>query len=141
MNENIHAHMKQKDGYKFEVTFDELPGITIWTDEPAPEGKGEAPSAAMMLSAAVGHCLTSSLMFCIQKSRGEIQEIATDVETHLARNDKGRWRVAGIKVKLRPKVPEVDRQKLERCRGMFQDFCIVSASVREGVKIDVDVEL
>jgi uncharacterized OsmC-like protein len=36
-------------------------------------------------------------------------------------------------------VDDVDKEKLERCRGMFEDFCIVSASVREGVKIDVDL--
>jgi len=28
---------------------------------------------------------------------------------------------------------------LERCRGLFEDFCIVTASVREGVKVDVEL--
>ncbi|OGS55712.1 MAG: hypothetical protein A3K60_00965 [Euryarchaeota archaeon RBG_19FT_COMBO_56_21] len=141
MNEKIHAHLRHKDGYKFEITFDELPGDRVLMDEPTPVGRSEGPSAAMMLSSAVGHCLTSSLLFCMQKSRGAIKEIEADVDTSLARNERGRWRVTEIKVRLKPTVDAVDREKLERCRGLFEDFCIVTASIREGVKVDVELEM
>lgn len=139
MNESIHARIRREGGYKFRITFDELPGEEVHMDEPEPLGGSEGPSAAMMLSAAVGHCLTSSLMFCMQKSRGELKDIETDVETELRRNEKGRWRVGSIKVKIRPSSSEVDSEKLERCRSLFEDFCIVTASVREGVDVDVEV--
>ncbi len=139
MNEKIHARMKREDGYKFSITFDELPGVKIYSDESAPIGKSEGPTAAMMLSSAVGHCLSSSLLFCLEKSRAKPNDLETYVETTLARNEKGRWRVSGIKVDMKIDVGDVDKEKLERCRGMFEDFCIVSASVREGVKIDVDL--
>ena len=139
MNEKIHAHMKREDGYKFSITFDELPGGKIYSDESAPVGKSDGPTAAMMLSSAVGHCLSSSLLFCLEKSRAKPKDLATDVEMTLARNEKGRWRVSGIKVNLQIDVDDVDREKLERCKGIFEDFCIVSASVREGVKIDVEL--
>ena len=140
MNEKIHAHMKRVSGYKYEIVFDELPGAKIVSDEPAPEGTSEGVSASMMLAGAVGHCLTSSLMFCMQKSRAQLKDLSTDVDLVMERNQKGRWRVKEIKVKLKPLVDSVDAEKLERCRGIFQDFCIVSASVRDGIKIDVDVE-
>jgi uncharacterized OsmC-like protein len=139
MNEKIHAHMKREDGYKFSITFDELPGAKIYSDETAPIGKSEGPTAAMMLSAAVGHCLSSSLLFCLEKSRTKPKGLETDVETTLSRNEKGRWRVTGIKVDLKIDVDDVDKEKLERCKGIFEDFCIVSASVREGIRINVDL--
>ena len=141
MNEKIHAHLRQKDAYKFEITFDELPGGSVLMDEPAPVGKSDGPSAAMMLSSAVGHCLTSSLLFCMQKSRGTIREIEADVDTSLARNERGRWRVAEIKVMIRPTVDAIDKEKLERCKSLFEDFCIVTASIREGIKVDVKMEM
>ncbi|OGS44035.1 MAG: hypothetical protein A3K76_00710 [Euryarchaeota archaeon RBG_13_57_23] len=141
MNEKVHAHLRQKDGYRFEITFDELPGNKVLMDEPVPIGRSEGPSAAMMLSSAVGHCLTSSLLFCMQKSRGAIKEIEADVDTTLARNERGRWRVAGIKVKIKPTIDSIDKEKLERCKGLFEDFCIVTASIREGVKVDVEFEI
>lgn len=139
MNEKIHTRMRRENGYMFRITFDELPGTEVHMDEPKPLGDSEGPSAAMMLSAAVGHCLTSSLLFCVQKSRGELKDIETDVETELVRNEKGRWRIGSIKVKMKPSFNEIDSEKLERCKGLFEDFCIVTASVREGVDVDVDI--
>lgn len=140
LNENIHAHLKHVGGYKFDITFDELPGKHVTMDEPAPLGGSEAPTAAMMLSSAVGHCLSASLLFCLQKSRAQLEDISTEVETTMVRNERGRWRIGGIKVKLKPIVSEPDSQKLERCKGMFEDFCIVTESVRDGVKVEVEVE-
>lgn len=140
MNEKIHAHLKHTGGYKFEISFDELEGSKVTMDEPAPIGGSEGPSAAMMLSSAVGHCLSSSLLFCLEKSRAKPADLVTDVETSLARNERGRWRVSGIKVRLKPSIDESDREKLERCVGMFEDFCIVTGSVREGLKVDVEVD-
>ena len=140
MNEEIHAHLKHAGGYKFDVTFDEWSKGKLTTDESEPLGKSEGATAAMMLASAVGHCLSSSLIFCLEKSRTKAKDLVTDVDLKLARNDKGRWRVESIKVALKPSVDDVDREKLRRCIGMFQDFCIVSASVRQGIKIDVEVE-
>jgi uncharacterized OsmC-like protein len=139
MNEMIHAHVRREKGYKSSVTFDELRGVELHMDEPKPVGMSEGPSAAMMLSSAIGHCLSSSLMFCIEKSRGAVKDMGADVETSLVRNEKGRWRVEGIKVKMNVNVDDVDKEKLERCKGIFEDFCIVTESVREGIKIDVQV--
>lgn len=139
MNEKIHAHLRREQGYKSSVTFDELKGVELHMDEPKPVGASEGPSAAMMLSSAIGHCLTSSLMFCMEKSRGAVKGMQADVETSMTRNENGRWRIEGIKVNMNVKVDDIDKEKLERCKGIFEDFCIVTASVREGVKIDVEV--
>jgi hypothetical protein len=45
MNEQIHAHMKRMGGYKYEITFDELPGAKIVSDESAPVGASEGVTA------------------------------------------------------------------------------------------------
>lgn len=140
MNEKIHAHLKRVGDYKFDITFDELPGAKVTMDEPLPVGKSEGPTAAMMLSSAIGHCLSASLLFCLEKSRVKAKDISTDVELSMTRNERGRWRVGGIKVKIKPVIDEIDLQKLDRCKGLFEDFCIVTASARDGIKIDVEVE-
>jgi len=94
----------------------------------------------MLLSSAVGHCLTSSLLFCMEKSRAKVKDLSTEVFLVMERNQKARWRVKEIKVKMKPLVDSIDAEKLERCKGIFEDFCIVSASIKEGIKIDVEVE-
>jgi uncharacterized OsmC-like protein len=139
MNEAIHAHLRRAGGYKYEVTFDEWGGKIVM-DEPAPLGGSEGPNASMLISSAVGHCLSASLLFCLEKSRVKVDDVETDVETTLGRNDRGRWRIEGIKVKMRPLVKDVDREKLTRCMGLFEDFCIATQSVRQGIKVDVEIE-
>jgi len=140
LNERIHAHLKRLNGYKFEITIDELKDQKIVMDELVPVGTGQGPTSAMMLSSAIGHCLSSSLLFCLEKLRVKAKDLSTDVELTMERNERGRWRIGGIKVKMRPLVDTIDLEKLERCKSMFEDFCIVTASVREGVTIDVEVE-
>lgn len=139
MDENIHARLRYEGGYKFNVTFDGIGG-TLHTDEPRPVGKDEGPTATMMLSAAVGHCLSTSLLFCLEKSRVKAKDIEADVTTALRRTEGGRWRVGDIKVNIRMNVDEGDKEKLDRCKGIYQDFCVVTESIRKGIAVDVNVE-
>lgn len=139
MNEKIHAHIRRKEGYRFEISFDEWDKGTVAMDEPSPLGGSSAPNASMMLSSAVGHCLCASLLFCLGKSRVEADDVEADVETSLGRNERGRWRIEGIKVMIKPTVKDSDREKLARCMTMFEDFCIVTESVRKGIKVEVEI--
>ncbi|UCE91191.1 MAG: OsmC family protein [Methanobacteriota archaeon] len=140
MNEKIHTHMRRLEKYRFEVGFDEWDG-KLMMDEPAPLGESKAPDAGMMLSSAVGHCLCSSLLFCTGKAHGEVQDLSADVETTLARNERGRWRIEGIKVHIKAALDDEDKKKLERCRELYEDFCIVTGSVRQGVDVKVDLSV
>ncbi len=140
MHEKVHTRLKRVDGYKFEIDFGEWDG-KISMDEPEPLGGGTAPNAAMMLSSAVGHCLCASLLFCVGKSKGEAEDLSADVETSLAKNERGRWRIEGIKVNISLEMDDENQKKFERCRELFEDFCIVTASIRQGIKVDVDLDI
>jgi organic hydroperoxide reductase OsmC/OhrA len=48
--------------------------------------------------------------------------------------------VTGIAVTLRPTVAVADRDRTTRCLDLFEDFCVVTQSVRKGIDIEVDVE-
>ena len=140
MHEKVHTRLKRVDGYKFEIDFGEWDG-KISMDEPEPLGGGTAPNAAMMLSSAVGHCLCASLLFCVGKSKGKAEDLSADVETSLAKNERGRWRIEGIKVNINLEMDDENQKKFERCRELFEDFCIVTASIRQGIKVDVDLDI
>ena len=140
MNERIHTRLRRIDAYKFEIDFGEWDG-KISMDEPEPLGRGSAPNAAMMLSSAVGHCLCASLLFCVGKAHGEVKDLSADVETRLARNERGRWRIEGIKVDMKAAVDHENDKKTERCRELYEDFCIVTSSVKQGIKVDVDLRV
>jgi len=140
--ENVFTtRLERVKDYEFEVKFD-LPSIPdILTDEPEPLGKSEGPNPSRLLSAAVGNCLSSSLLFCLSKSRIPVRDLKASVETEIKRNEKGRWRIVSLKVKLHPFMNPENLPQSKRCLEIFQDFCIVTQSVRKGIPVEVAVEV
>ncbi len=132
--------LRYSRGYEFIATFPDneaLPPIVF--DEPPPLGEGSGPNAAAVLAAAIGNCLAASFAFCLRKVRLEPLDVNTEVVAHVARNEQGRFRIKNIDVELAPEVLEQDRARLERCEQLFEDFCIVTESVRRGFPVTVKV--
>jgi uncharacterized OsmC-like protein len=124
--------------YEFIAEFNDVPNSPpVLLDEPAPLGHDRAPNAAALLGAAVGDCLAASLVFCLRKSRTVVDGLTAHVATHVTRNEQGRYRISGIDVELAADVAEADKSRLDRCQLLFEDFCIVTQSVREGIPVNV----
>jgi len=138
MQEQLVVTMEQQKGFEFLVKFDE--GIELLMDEPKPLGEDNGPSASKVLSAAVGNCLSASLLFCLQKARVHVRGIKTRVTTRMVRNEKKRLRVGGSHVTI---TVDADRspagERFKRCLDLFEDFCVVTASVRGGMDVSVEV--
>lgn len=133
------VHVDRLDGYEFRVRFDKDHYDDLRLDEPPPLGKDTAPNAARILAAAIGNCLSASLVFCLQRSGVKIGKLTSDVNVELVRNPDRRLRVGRVDVTLRPEI-ESDRAELARCISTFEDFCVVTQSVRDGVDVHVRVE-
>ena len=123
--------------YQFKVSFSREGLEPLLMDEPQPVGKGQYPNAGLLVAAATGNCLASSLCFCLRRARVEVKGMTAVVRTTIERNEKGRLRITGINVELKPVVG--DMKKFEVCRDIFEDFCIVTQSVRKGIPVKVDV--
>jgi len=126
---------RQQD-YQFNVKFD-LAGVPdLHLDEPAPLGAGSGPNASRLLAAAVANCLSASLLFCLGKFKQDPQGITAHVTGKMVRNEQGRLRVGGIAVDIR-----LDQtvERLEHCAAQFEEFCVVTDSVRNGIPVDVRV--
>jgi organic hydroperoxide reductase OsmC/OhrA len=126
--------------YAFTVDFGQEGTPDLEVDEPPPLGAGRGPNAARLLAAAVGNCLGASLLFCLHRAKIDVQGLRTAVEGTLVRNQRGRTRIGEIRVKLAPDVTPEQRERMGRCLELFEDFCIVTESVRQGVKVEVEVE-
>jgi uncharacterized OsmC-like protein len=127
-----------KEGYQFLVRFEDVKGKpTLLCDEPPPLGDGEGPNPAAVLGAAVGNCLAASLAFCLRKARLEPLHLTANVTTHIARNERGRFRIASIDVELSPELELSNGRK--RCEELFEDFCTVTASIRQGIPVSVSL--
>lgn len=127
------------EGYEMAADFG-LPGVPpLLLDEPAPLGGSRGPNAARVLAAAVGNCLASSLLFCLRKARVDVQELRVTVDGTMTRNERGRLRIAQLQVRLEPVVPAEQRGRMARCLELYEDFCLVTQSVRQGIAITSEV--
>jgi uncharacterized OsmC-like protein len=133
--------IEQIHDYEFRVRFDKEHYQQLELDEPAPLGADRAPNASRILSAAIGNCLSASLLFCATKARVKLGPIRTTVKTRISRNERGRLRVASIDVEIDPGI-SVDwaSSKALQCLDIFEDYCTVTESVRQGIDVHVNVK-
>jgi len=127
-------------GYAFTVDFGQEGVDDLMVDEPPPFGAGRGPNAARLLAAAVGHCLGASLLFCLRRSRIPVKQLRVTVAGTLVRNERGRLRIGEIRVNLAPDITPEDRDRIGRCLDVFEDYCIVTESVRQGTPVTVAAE-
>ncbi|MEZ4455434.1 MAG: OsmC family protein [Gemmatimonadales bacterium] len=136
--ERFEVTLHRQSGYRFDADTDD--GHRLAVDEPAPLGRGEGPNPARLLATAVGHCLSASLTFCLRRAQVELLDLTTTVSGEYSRNERGRLRIGRIRVKVAPRVADADRDRLARCLELFEDYCVVTESVRHGIPVDIEIE-
>lgn len=132
--------MEQVEDYAFRVRFDKEQFPPLDMDEPVPLGKESGPNASRVLAAAIGNCLSASLLFCARKSHVEVGPIQTKIAVRTGRNERKRLRIVGIRVEIDPHVPGPEKQKALRCLDLFEDYCVVTQSIRQGIPVEVSVK-
>lgn len=129
--------VERVDGYEFRIRFDKEALGELLVDEPPPLGKDRGPNPARLLAASVASCLSASLVFCLHKAGVEVGALTTEVETELVRNERRKLRIGRFSVRLKPQLAA--GQDLGHCLEVFEDFCVVTESVRQGIEVDVAV--
>jgi organic hydroperoxide reductase OsmC/OhrA len=133
--------LELRQGYQFLVDFG-IPGVPgLLMDEPEPLGAGQGPNASRVLAAAIADCLSASLLFCLRKARVDVRGMRTDASAALVRDERGRLRVDKVSVRIHPELEQSDSGRIARCLGLFEDFCVVTQSVRSGLDVSVEVEM
>jgi len=136
---NFQLRLTQQKNFQFLVEFldTEVPPIT--TDEPPPLGEDAGPNPSRMLAAAVANCLAASLMFALRKFRNEPDPVTVEVDVSMARNEAKRLRVGTVGVVIKLGKPGASFEHLDRVLAQFEDFCVVTQSVRNGFPVNVQV--
>jgi uncharacterized OsmC-like protein len=104
-------------------------------DEPAPLGTALGPSPVQLLCAAVGNCLSDSLLFAFRKFKQTPEPIHCTVSAVVGRNAQGRMRVLHMNAKLQLGVSAPALEHAERVLAQFEEFCTVTQSVGQGIPI------
>lgn len=134
--DSFQVSIRLLEDYLFEIDFGEFGNFM--TDEPEPLGKSEGPNPARPLAASVANCLCASLLFAIRKFKGEPGQVSATVSGNLTRVD-GRLRIERLEVAIQLGASSADLPHLSRALEQFEDFCVVTQSVRSGIPVTVSV--
>ena len=134
----VHVELTQQQDYQFQINFGgHVPSIL--GDEPPPLGAGLGPSPVQLLAAAVGNCLSDSLLFALRKFKQAPEPLRCEVHAEVGRNAEGRMRVLGLSAKLTLGVAAVELAQLDRVLSSFEAYCTVTQSVGAGIPVQIQV--
>jgi uncharacterized OsmC-like protein len=139
-NESIALTITQESDYAFRVAFDDTALPTLIADETPPLGGGRGPDPARLLGAAIGNCLSASLLFALRKFKNAPGTIVARVRVEHARNERKRLRIGKVAVEIALPENAAEYVQLERILAQFEEFCTVTESVRAGVPVEVTVK-
>lgn len=131
--------LEQPRDYQIKVAFDwdQVPDLLM--DEPPPLGEQHGPNASRLLAAAAANCLSASLLFCVFKNDPPPDAVRTEATCIMVRNEQKRLRIGGLEIRLSVSDALRDSPRFPRCKTLFEDFCVVSASIRQGIPMRVTI--
>ena len=134
----IRVELSQRHDYRFDIAFGgDVPVLT--SDEPLPLGAGLGPSPVQMLCAAVGNCLSDSLLFAFRKFKQVPEPIHCVVTAEIGRNTDNRLRVLNMTAEIRMGAFASALEQVDHVLAQFEEFCTVTQSVRQGIPVAIQV--
>ncbi|MFW9942179.1 MAG: OsmC family protein [Candidatus Thorarchaeota archaeon] len=129
------GNMKVKDCYIDEENRDEVDML--------------GPNPSRLLALGVLGCLSASFIFCLKKRNFKVDDFIAEAEVVITRNEKGFLRIKKIDVNIQPKITDLDtlkraKQCLKSAKdgvSFFEQYCIVTQSVRSGIEVNVSLDL
>ena len=134
--------LSRDGGYRFSSQASEdgrSHGEPFASDEPDPIGEASGPSTPALLAAAIGHCLSASLLEALRHAHLEVTDCETVATAVVKPNAEGLPRIDHVDVVIRPRIAE-NSPRIERCVEVFERYCTVTSSVKEGIDVRVGVE-
>jgi len=138
---SVSVELQQQEKYRFIVDFGLPKAHPLEVDEDPPLGNNSGPDPSRLLAAAAAHCMASSLLFCLEKSRIDVKGLNVRAKAYFGRNEDKRLRIARIELRLNVEIPENEKANIERCRTIFEKYCTISQSIKSGIPIDVMIDV
>jgi len=147
--ESTKIHLKLEKDMIFKSIFGYEKFKELLIDETLEEKKElVGPNAATLLGLAVMSCLSASFLFCLSKRNLTLDDLEAHAEVSFKKIEKGYTRIKKIDVKIIPKTqnPEVLKRinqcvrKFKNGKMFFEETCIITPSVEQGIEVNVNIE-
>jgi organic hydroperoxide reductase OsmC/OhrA len=135
----VEVTLEQTGAYEFRVRFDGTAIPDLLTDENPPLGADAGPNPSRLLAVSVANCLSASLLFALRKYKNNPGKLVTTSRATVSRNEQGRLRITHVAVDLQLADAASSFEHADRALAQFENFCIVTESVRQGITVEVNV--
>ncbi|MBN6152299.1 OsmC family protein [Xanthomonas sp. AmX2] len=136
----IRVTLQQETDFAFRIQFDETELEPWLSDETAPLGQERGPNPSRILLASIANCLAASLLFAMRKHKNDPAGVVAHITATPTRNPEGYWRIPQASVELQLPAGNEDYAQLQRVLDQFEQFCVVTQSVRQGIDVQVTVK-
>ena len=136
------VHLHHDGGYRYISQASEdsrLHGEPYVSDEPDPVGEASGPATPALLGSAIAHCLSASLLEALRHAHLEVLDFETEAVAVVRANAEGLPRIDHVDVTIRPHLAEAS-PRMHRCADVFENYCTVTSSVKQGIDVRVAVE-
>lgn len=134
--------IKLEEGMIFKCDLGQIKMNDLFIDEQNKKSINKiGPNPSKLLALSVLACLAGSFTFCVQKNNSLLSDIEGKAIITSKRNEEGFWRLKKIDITLNPKIdnPKM-RKRVDQCQKNFEQFCIISESIREGIDININLD-
>ena len=76
----------------------------------------------------------------MQRAHLDLVDLNAEVSVTPGRSPEGRLRIQRVDVRILPTVTPEVRTRMSRCMEIYEDFCTVTQSVRQGIPVHVVLE-
>ena len=132
--------LEHLEDYEFKVKFDKKILDDMIVDEPPPLGGLAGPNPSRLLAVSAANCLSASLLYCINRGDVPPASVTTEATVTIVRNEKKRLRIGRMDVSLQMSEQLSEAPKTKRCMNLFEDFCVVTDSIRKGIPVGIEVK-
>lgn len=138
----FHVDLRHTGGFQFtsQASEEGQPhGPSYLSDEPHPVGAASGPATPALLGSAIAHCLSASLLETLRHAHIPVDDFRAEVDAVVSPNEAGLPRIDHVDVVLRPVLREPSA-RTKRCADVFEQHCTVTASVKQGITVNVRVD-
>jgi uncharacterized OsmC-like protein len=132
------VELKHKEDCMFDARFRTKEGDLL-LPAPTPVGVGYGPEAVTLLNMSTTYCMTASLNYYLAKARVVPTTLRAKGHVGMRLTEEQFRRVKSIEIDIRIEVDEKERKRLMRALDRFNDFCIITESIKGSFPINVRV--
>lgn len=147
-NTKVSIKLKEEMIFQLQNTYKNLDSLLI--DETLEDQKEKiGPDAASLLGMAVISCLSASFIFCMNKRNLTLDDLEAKADISFKEPKPGYKRIDSIDVKIIPRTNDDEvLKRVKQCikeiksgHMFFEEGCIITPSIRDGINIQVHIEL